>query len=170
LNFFAILFRNRHVDWLEKETFAMMARHAAAALQTQEKHEKEIARIESLNQIIQYEAMRELAETKKSHASELNRVIEENQRLRDDVKRLQFLAIPALKNVELEPDKTPPPSPDKNAYLGTPWQRVLAREIELQERAAKERFTRPVPAEGASDGSSGEGRVEAPLGEQGKPA
>jgi hypothetical protein len=129
----------------------MTLRHAAADLQTQEKHEKEIARIESLNQIIQYEAMRELAEVKKAHAVELFRVIEENQRLRDDAKRLQLLAIPALKNVELEPDKTPPPSPQEGVYLGTPWQRVLARELEAQERAAKNKFTRPVPAEGASE-------------------
>ncbi len=170
MNLFARLFRNRHADWLEQEMLEMTARHMQDLLGKDQHHELEIARIESLNQTIQYEAMRELVETKKSHASELNRVIEENQRLRDEAKRLQLLVIPALKNVELEPDKTPPPSPDKNVYLGTPWQRVLAREIELQERAAAERFTRPVPTEGASDGSSSEGRVEAPLGEPRKPS
>jgi len=168
--YFRNLFRNRHEDWLEQQTLEMNACHVQDLLRKDKQHETELARVESLNQIIQFEAMRELAETKKSHAAELNRVIEENQRLRDEAKRLQLLVIPALKNVEFEPDKTPPPSPDKNVYLGTPWQRVLAREIELQERAAAERFTRPVPTEGASDGSSSEGRVEAPLGEPRKPS
>lgn len=169
MNFFANLFRNRHVEWLEREILEMAARHAAADLQAQEKHREDIARIQSLNETIQYEAMRELAEVKKSHAAELNRVIEENQRLREDAKRLQLLVIPALKNIELEPDKTPPPSPSE-VFAGTPWQRVLAREIAAQEKAARDRFTRPVPAEGATDGSSSEGRDEAPLGEPRKPS
>lgn len=163
-------FRNRHVDWLEREHLASEVRHEAIRLETQEKHEKELARLESLNQTIQYEAMRELAETKKTHAAELFRVIEENQRLREDAKRLQLLVIPALKNIELEPDKTPPPSPSEAVFAGTPWQRVLAREIAAQEKAARDKFTRPMPAEGATDGSSREGRDEAPLGEPRKPS
>lgn len=169
MNFFANLFRNRLADRLDEELTRTRAQEAANYKWLEERHREEITRIQSLNETIQYEAMRELAEVKKSHAAELNRVIEENQRLREDAKRLQLLVIPALKNVELEPDKTPPPSPSQ-AYVGTPWQRVLAREIELQDRAAALRHTRPVPAEGATDGSSSEGRDEAPLGEPRKPS
>jgi hypothetical protein len=170
VNFFRNLFRNRQVDWLQRELQWQQERHQAELNIKELAFEKHLTDVQSLNQTIQYEAMRELAETKKTHAAELNRVIEENQRLREDAKRLQLLVIPALKNVELEPDKTPPPSPSEAIFAGTPWQRILAREIAAQEKAARDKFTRPMPAEGATDGSSREGRDEAPLGGESKPS
>lgn len=140
----------RHVEWLEREIAVV-----------REKHVEEIARLQAANE-----------ELKKAHAAELSRVIEENQQLRDDVKRLQLLAIPALKNVEIHPDTAPPPAPVEDIFRGGAWNRVLAREIAAQEKAAASRYVRPVipTEEGAANGSNGEGRVEAPLGEQSKTA
>lgn len=134
---------------------------------------EQIAAIERLHLTMEYEAMRERTELKSAHAAELNRVIEENQKLRDDMDRLRLLITPALQNVELPKERsaTPPP-PRTETLIGTPWQRVLQREIAAQERAAVAKHTIPAetPLEGESHGSSSERRVDAPLGGESKPA
>lgn len=182
-------FRNRRVEWLENELAAMARRHVGDILVRQQAseiieqglttrieelrrmYEEQIQMAAALHTTLEYEALRERVETKKAHAEELSRVIEENHRLREDNKRLQILALPALRNVETEPDRSAPPSPAEDVYAGTPWQRILAREMAKQEREAREKLNaKAKPVEGESNGSSSEGRVEAPLGGAGKPA
>lgn len=135
-------------------------------------HKAHVAAIEALNLQLQFEAMRERTELKKAHADELNRVIEENQKLRDDIDRLRLLVTPALQNVELPKERSSAPPPPSETFTGTPWQRVLQREIAAQDRAAAAKHTKPAgaPLEGESHGSSSEGRVDASLGGESKPA
>jgi hypothetical protein len=133
------IFRSHHTEWLENEIAVL-----------RDAHDKEIT------------------DLKKAHADELNRAIEESARLRDEAQRIRLYLTPALQNVQLEPDKSAPPVPSVATYTGTPWQRILAREIAKQEKEVAARFTKPV--EGESDGISSEGRVSTPLGEQSKPS
>src|SRR5689334_8396384 len=95
------IFRSRHTIWLEQELLEMTARHAAAMLQMQKKHEEEISRIESLNQTIQFEAMRERTELKKAHAEELNRAIEEKRKMFDELTKVRYVEKPALAQVQI---------------------------------------------------------------------
>jgi hypothetical protein len=131
------IFRSRHSIWLEEQL-----------REVRSQHEQELARVESLNQTIQFEAMRERVELKKAHAAELTRVIEENQKLRDDLDRVRLLLTPALQSVELPKERTEPPKPTE-IPVGTPWQRVQQEhrmrwnEIERLE-SSKQRFV-PAP-------------------------
>lgn len=118
-----------------------------------EAHRQHVASIEALHNTLELQAMTNLAELKTAHARELNRVIEENQKLRDDADRLRLLLTPALQNVELPKERTAPPSPVEETITGTPWQRVLKKAIVDQERAAKVRFTKDAEA---PDGVGGE--------------
>jgi len=135
-----------------------------------EAHKAHVAAIEGLNLQLQYEAMRERVELKKAHAEELNHVIEENQKLRDDMDRLRLLVTPALQNVELPKERSAPPPPRTDVFVGTPWQRIQAREMQKQDEAATRKHVRPAdyPLEGEPNGSSSEGRVDAPLGRESK--
>lgn len=141
------VFISRHTLWLEKEIEDLKARHAV-----------------------------EVAYLKKVHLEELTRAITENQKLRDDLDRTRLLLTPALQSVELPKERSEPPtpSPDDVLYIGTPWQRVLARHRLNEERKLKEAaLLTTVPAAasmGGSDGSEREGRVEAPLSEPSKTA
>lgn len=166
------IFRNKRAEWLERELQWQQDRHQAEMNIAECAHQKHLADVQSLNLVIQYEAMRERIELKKAHADELNHVIEENQKRRDDNERLRLLVTPALQNVELPKERSAPPPPSKEVFTGTPWQRVLQREIAAQDRAAAAKHTKPAdaPLEGESHGSSSEGRVDAPLGGEGKPA
>ena len=168
------IFRSHHVLWLEHELFEMVRRHMVAMLELENKHKEEIARIESLNQTIQFEAMRERTELKKAHAEELKRVIEEKQKLWDELTKVRYVENPALRQVQVNTaeDNTPPPSPKIDASVGTPWQRVQRHYADLEERAAKTRFTKPAeaPVEGEKHGDDGAGRNSAPLGEPSKVA
>ena len=104
-------FKSNHVVWLEGLFATNEARHKEEMAVLRDQHEKEISRLEALNLDAACTALARIEELKKTHAQQQSYVIEENQRLRDEAKRLQLLVIPALKNIELEPDKTPPPSP-----------------------------------------------------------
>ena len=79
-----------------------------------------------------------VAELKSAHAAELNRVIEERDRLRDDLDRTRLFLNPGLANVSTSrtPDTSGPPVPE-NVPVGGAWSRVLAREMKAQEEAAK---------------------------------
>jgi hypothetical protein len=137
-----------------------------------ESHRLHVGSLELMHSIMEHESMRERVELKKAHADELNRVIEENQKLRDDNERLRLLVTPALQTVELPKERSAPPPPSSEVFTGTPWQRVLQREIAAQDRAAAARHTKPAdaPLEGESHGSSSEGRNPAPLSGESKSA
>jgi hypothetical protein len=133
------IFRTHHTEWLEEQFEKLKAEHALR-----------------------------IAEMKSAHAEELNRVIEDNRKLGRDIERLRLYLTPALQNVELDPDRTPPPSPAQDVYAGTPWQRIQKREIAKQDAEWTARHTKPAttePAKGESDGSLREGRDAAPLNE-----
>lgn len=168
------IFRSRHVVWLERELLEMVRRHMVAMLELNKKHEEEISRIESLNQTIQFEAMRERTELKKAHAEELSRVIQENKKLWDELTKVRYVETPALRQVQVnsEKDDSAPPSPRLEAPVGTPWQRVQKFYAEQEERAAKVRFTKPAgtPVEGETHGNDSDGRQSTPLGEPSKVA
>lgn len=163
------LFRNQRAEWLEQEISWMIQRHATEMLRLDNQHEKEIERVQALHTTLEYEAMRERVELKTAHATELNRVIEENQRLRDDMDRLRLLVTPALQNVELPKERTGPPPPS-DVPVGTPWQRFQQREVARQEEAWARKHAKPVaaPLEGDPNGISSERRVDAPLGGESK--
>lgn len=133
------IFRSHHEEWLEEQFEKLKVDHAQ--------------RIEDL---------------KKAHAETLARVIEDNRVLRDEAQRIRLYLTPALQSVSVEPDRSAPPSPNMETHTGTPWQRILAREIAKQEKEAAARFTKPV--EGESDGNPGEGRVSTPLSQPSKPS
>jgi hypothetical protein len=166
------LFRNRRVEWFEDEFAWMIRRHTAEILRLADQHEKEIERVQALHTTLEYEAMRERVELKNAHAAELKRVIEENQKLRDDMDRLRLLVTPALQNVELPKERSAPQPPNEDTPVGTPWMRVRRQAIAEQEEAAKRRLVKPVaaPLEGDPNGVSSERRVDAPLGGESKPA
>ena len=156
----------RHVATLREE-WAMATERLIAA------HRAHIEAIQNLHLTIEFESMRERTDLKKAHAEELNRVIEENQKLKDDVDRFRLLLTPALQNVELPKERTAPPSPSAETVTGTPWQRTLKRELANQTENPKLRRAMEAAAkaaQGESHGSSSEGRVDASLGGESKPA
>lgn len=173
LKIFQKLFRSHHTEWMENQLVETVIKYEAYVQRLDENHEKEIARIEAMNLDAKVQAMRELSDLKKAHAQELSRVIEDNQRLRDDLERTRLYLTPALQSVSLgkETDRSSPPSP-ADVPTGTPWQRILRREIQKQEEEAKQRLTKPAdaPVGGSSNGSDSEGRNEAPQREQSQPA
>jgi hypothetical protein len=117
-------FASRHTIWLEQELEKQ-----------EERHREEIARIE------------------KAHASELERAINISNELRDELTRTRYLLTPALQNVSLEPDNTPPPAPSDEG--GTPWQRILKRAIKAQQD--QDRESKRVATEAATKGENGDG-------------
>lgn len=163
------LFRNRAAERIVELWKAEVSRNVDAMAALIRAHENHVAAIEALNLQLQYEAMRERVELKTAHAAELNRVIEENQRLRDDMDRLRLLVTPALQNVELPKERTGPPPPS-DVPVGTPWQRFQQREVARQEEAWARKHAKPVaaPLEGDPNGISSERRVDAPLGGESK--
>ena len=134
-------FRSHHSEWLEEQFEKLKADH-----------------------------LREIEDLKKAHAIELNRAIEDNARLREEAERIRLYLTPALQSVQLEPDRSAPPLPAE-VPTGTPWMRILKREIARQEAEAAARVTKPAeaPVKGESNGNAGEGRIEAPLSESSKP-
>ena len=97
-----------HTKWLEKQI-----------AETEARHEREIARLE------------------KSHAEQLKYAIEENERLREELTRTRYLLTPALQNVSLAPDNSPPPALS-DEEVGTPWQRILKRAVKAQQEQDRE--------------------------------
>ena len=118
-------FASRHTIWLEQEL-----------VKQEQWHREELARIE------------------KAHASELERAINISNELRDELTRTRYLLTPALQNVSLAPDNTPPPAPSEE-NSGTPWQRILRRAILAQQD--QDRESKRVAAEAATKGENGDG-------------
>src|SRR6266403_637396 len=110
-------FRSHHEEWLEEQFEKLKVDHA-----------------------------QQITELKKAHELELLRAIEECARLRDEAQRIRLFLTPALQNVQLEPDKSAPPSPSAETYTGTPWQRILAKAMREQEEKVAQRYTQPVDA------------------------
>ena len=133
------LFTSRHTRWLEDEIKQERIQHAAE--------------IESL---------------KKVHAEQVSYAITECERLRSEIGRLRLYLEPSLEAEQPGQSKEksgaePPP------IGGTPWMRVLAREIRAQEENWQARHLKPAEEE-KLDGGSSEGRTEIPLSEPSQPA
>jgi hypothetical protein len=76
-------------------------------------------------------------ELKKTHADQLSRAIQENKELRDELARTRLYLSPGVASVQLGPDNSPPPPSSLGAeYVGTPWQRLQAKEL-AKELASK---------------------------------
>jgi hypothetical protein len=162
--------KSSRVKWLENELVANKLLHSNQMRDLREAHDLEVARLQSV-----HESARELLE--KAHADHLRYVIEENQKLRDDLDRTRLLLNPALQSVELPKERTEPPKPTEESEIGTPWQRLQRRHAhEMMELDKAERAKKSAPilvpvapaVEGEHDGSVREGRNEAPLGQPGK--
>jgi len=180
------IFRNRRAEFAEallehtdhqfrQQLEQLKTEHWAVINKLCVAHDAHRASIEALHVSMEYEAMRERADLKKAHAEELNRVIDENQKLKDDMDRLRLLLTPALQSVELPKERTATPSPKEETLTGTPWQRVLKRETAMQTenpklRRAMEAAAKTAADKGESHGSSSEGRNDASLGGESKPA
>jgi|GEM_PF-2739184 len=175
MSFFANLFRNRRAEAAEANAERIVAlwkeqvcRQIEMEARLVEAHRVHVAAIEALNLQLQYESMRERTELKKAHADELKRVIEEKQKLWDELTKVRYVETPALRQVQVNTteDSAPPPSPKLETPVGTPWQRVQRFYAEQQEAAARTRFTKPAeaPVKGETNGNDGEGRDSAPLG------
>lgn len=103
-----------------------------------------------------------VAELKSAHAAELNRVIEERDRLRDDLDRTRLFLNPGLANVNTSrtPDTSGPPVPE-NVPVGGAWSRVLAREMKKQqddaiaEEAERKRIAAEAPKVAATEAPNG---------------
>ena len=102
------IFRSRYVRSLESEL-----------AQIRQRHEKEIR------------------ELKNANAEELSRCINEANRGWAEADRLRQYLIPGLPTStrQAEPDNTPPVKDE--VETGTPWQRVLKREMKAQEEMAR---------------------------------
>jgi len=133
-------FRSHHEEWLEEQFEKLKADHA-----------------------------QQITDLKKAHAEELARAIEDSRILREEAQRIRLYLTPALQSVQLEPDKAAPPSPAPDTYTGTPWMRILQREIAKQEKAVAARYTQPV-AKGESDDNGSEGRIDASQREPSAPS
>lgn len=103
-----------------------------------------------------------VVELKSAHAAELNRVIEERDRLRDDLDRTRLFLNPGLANVSTSrtPDTSGPPVPE-NVPVGGAWSRVLAREMKKQqddaiaEEAERKRIAAEAPKMAATEAPNG---------------
>jgi hypothetical protein len=148
-------FRSRYTMYLESQIEKLTQLSAEVFEKQETRHQAEIARLE------------------KARGEQLLYVIEDNQKLRDDLDRIRLLLTPALQSVELAKERTEPPKPTEDTFLGTPWQRTqqqwawkLRKEREEAERQKKAAANIPAPAvKGDEDGSTRSGRNEAPLGE-----
>lgn len=121
--------------------------------------------------------LRQIDDLKKGYAAQVSYVIEENQRLKDDLDRFRLLLTPALQTVELpkerEAREAAAPEPVEEIFTGTPFQRMAKKFLAEQEKSASKRFVKPADAplpQGESHGSTSEGRVDASLGGKSKPA
>jgi hypothetical protein len=167
---FSHLFKDQHSTYLESQISELKASCATQLASLRSEYEKHIAELQSLgsdrledmeNQLCDQRSMfnDRIAELKSSHASELNRVIDENRRLREENDRLQLYVIPRPKSGspsrDEEEDSRTPPSPQvEQIPAGTPWQRILRREVELDaERYARKVMT-PVTTSPESDAAS----------------
>src|ERR1700739_168022 len=120
-------FRSRYVRYLEKQIVELKAeigysiiKSARDIAQLREDRDAELLRIDFDHRI-------HTSDLKKAHAEALTHAIEENRELRDTVERYRV----ALNPTVAKPDNTPPPEmPDIG---GSPWQRVLKREMQRQE-------------------------------------
>jgi hypothetical protein len=113
------------------------------------------------------ELKQQVLDLQKVHAEELSRVITHNERLQDELARTRIVLTPDLQRVHLpheHEDETPPPAP--KTPVGTPWQRVQAREIEEEDK----RWAAKQAAKGVTHGVPGEGRLDAPLSGPSKPS
>jgi hypothetical protein len=139
-------------------------------------HEKQIVLLEAQLLDVKYEAMRELAETKKAHFETLQHVINEHEITRGELQRTLRILHPAMQSVEIpispfdKVSQLPEEKPKKQTVpSGTPWQRVQAFYKEHEaEYAFRSRYA-DKPAEGETNGISSERRVDAPLGGESKP-
>jgi chromosome segregation ATPase len=141
-------------------------------------HDKQIVLLESQLLDVKYEAMRELAETKKAHVETLQHVINEHEITRGELQRTLRILHPAMQSVEIPSNPSsvrlsqlPEEKPKTKALVpsGTPWQRVQAFYKEHEEEYAFRSRYAP-QAEGEPNGSRSEGRVDAPLSGESKPA
>lgn len=109
----------------------------------------------------------EFENLKKAHAIELAHAITEADRYRDEAQRLRLYLTPALQNVQLDPDRSAPPSPAQDVDTGTPWMRILRKAQREQEEEAARKFTKPAdaPVKGESNGNDGERRNATSLSE-----
>lgn len=174
------IFRNRRAEALEERLIDERHDHNVQMQLVLKLQAERIADMQSLHTTMEYEAMRERTELKSAHAAELNRVIEENQRLKDDLDRFRLLLTPALQTVELpkerEAREAAAPEPASEVFQGTPFQRLAKQVIAEQEKAAKtgsRKYVKPADAplpQGESHGVSSEGRIDASLGGASKPA
>lgn len=139
--------------------------HGARLLGDSElRYEKEISRLESLHLDAEVQAMTTLAAVNKAHAAELSRVIEENARLRDDLERVRLYLTPALQSVSLPKEERDATPPTPSGYAGTPWQRIIQREMEswnTRAKAADAPGTSPEKPAEAAHGNAGERRNDA---------
>lgn len=137
------LFKSSHTLWLEDLIRRNEAINKEAIAVLQDHHDKELARMES------------------AHVAETKRVIQENQKLRDELERTRLLLTPALQSVTLrhEQDNESPPKPLEDVYRGTPFQRLRAQMIAEQEATAAtvKNYTKPVgaPVKGEHHGDAG---------------
>ena len=125
-------FRNRRAEMLEQELVDQRHDHALEVQLILKLNRDHIESIQALNLTLQYEAMRELGETKKAHADELARAINEHEITRNELQRVLRILHPAMQSVEI-PGSTvstssqpPQEQPKKLAPSGTPWQKVQA--------------------------------------------
>lgn len=145
------LFKSSHTLWLEAQIEELKARMCEDIIRLQSMHMAELERMES------------------AHVAETRRVIQENQKLRDELERTRLLLNPALQSVTLksEQDSSAPPKPNLETPTGTPWQRYLKSEIARQEAEASTRknYVKPAeaPVEGAHNGDAGQSGGVAPL-------
>jgi len=128
-------FTSRHTRWLEAEIADLKQRHAA-----------------------------QIEELKIAHARELGRAITEAIRAMGEADRLRLYLTPELRTIGQSEPETISGARKEHVFTGTPWQRVLAREIAKQDADWTVRHVKP--AEEKPDGVSSEGRDEAPLSEQ----
>lgn len=78
---------------------------------------------------VREEHARHVADLKNTYESLLTRAIEENARLRDDNARLQRVAVPEVKNVQLPGDPEPPPPPPVKPSAPRTFQEALVQHM-----------------------------------------
>jgi hypothetical protein len=95
----------------------------------------------------------EFADIKKTHAEELSRVIDSNAWLKDEIERLRTFLIPTMQPSydrvrAANTDEAPPKISQEDQ--GTPWQRLVQRDLAEQDRQiAEEKRRRTAEAEAA---------------------
>jgi hypothetical protein len=111
-------FTSRHTLWLEQEFEETKGRHLSAMKTLREQHEFELQYARS-----------------------------ETERLQREIDRLRLYLTPALAANQQTSDESTLSTSGKTIYTGTPWQRVLAREIAEQDAEANRRITKPAEEE-----------------------